>query len=326
MARSCFSSRNTPLASWLVAVLPFAALLACSSSGAVVRQETRELSEPEFIPFTEGEPATVFWSDQANRLYIADNQNNQIWRWDDTAGLEKHATTPDPGGALAAGATLVGQIVEQRDGTLVVTRFGQPGGGFSAVAWVRPDGSSGLVPGVDETKKHLGIAEAADGALYGTFFGRAPSGMGQAGSVTRIDLEAGESLVADGFGKLVGIVAVGDTLYVSDQTAGILYSAPLAALPPRASEWTVFAELPVPDQVCVGPDGSLFSGQFQAAPESTESVAIRQVHADGSVTRFAADPVVAKPSGVSYDAEARRLFATDTGNVAQIGVHIFPVP
>jgi hypothetical protein len=35
---------------------------------------------------------------------------------------------------------------------------------------------------------------------------------------------------------------------------------------------------------------------------------------------------VAKPSGGAYNPTARRLFATDTGNMTQIGVHIFPVP
>jgi len=298
-------------------------LAACSSDDDVTT--SIETLSPEFIPFNEGEPASVFWSARSDELFIADNVGNQIWSWTDDGGLVKHATTADPNGALAAGATLVGQVIERGDGTLVVARFGQPGGGFSAIAWVRPDGSSGLVPNVDENQKHLGLVEAPDGTLYGTSFGRAPSGMGQAGSVLQLDLEAGETIIADGFGKLVGIVVIDDTLFVADQSAGIVYSAPLAALPPEASGWTVFAELPVPDQLCVGPDGSVFSGQFQAAPDSTESVAIRQIGADGSVSRFIGDPVVAKPSGVSFDPGSRRLFATDTGNVAQMGVHIFPV-
>lgn len=122
------------------------------------------------------------------------------------------------------------------------------------------------------------------------------------------------SVIADGLGKLV---VIDDTLLVADQSAGIIYSAPLAAVPEEAASWTVFAELPVPDQLCVGPDGSVFGGQFQAAPDSTESVAIRQIDADGSVSRFIGDPTVAKPSGVSFDPNGHRLFATDTGNVAQ---------
>jgi sugar lactone lactonase YvrE len=76
----------------------------------------------------------------------------------------------------------------------------------------------------------------------------------------------------------------------------------------------------------VGPDGSLFTGQFSPAADSTDTVAIRQVHADGSVTRFIADPYVAKPSGVAYDPVQRRLFVADAGNIMRYGVLVFPVP
>jgi hypothetical protein len=85
----------------------------------------------------------------------------------------------------------------------------------------------------------------------------------------------------------------------------------------------------VPDQLCAGPDGSIFSAQFKAVPGSSEAVAVRQIHADGSVTSFVAAPAVARPSGVAYDPEEHRLFVADSGddahNVTQKGVHIFPV-
>ncbi|MEY2936447.1 MAG: hypothetical protein RL033_7196 [Pseudomonadota bacterium] len=314
---------------WLAALALLGALACGSDDTSTLATETGSASpaaEARFITFDEGEPASVYWSNARSALYVADNQNNQIWKWTEVGGLEKHATTLASDGELEAGATLVGQLVELDDGTLVVTRFGQPGGGFSAIAWLRPDGSSGLVPGLNENVKRLGVAQAPDGTIYGTYFGRNPSGMGQVGTLTRVDLEAGETVIAEGFGKLIGLAIVGDDLFVSDQSSGILYDAPLAALPARAEDWNVFARLPVPDQVCAGPGGTIFSGQFQAAPDSSDPVAIRQIQADGSVTKFAQDPDVAKPSGVAYDPTARRLFATDTGNVTQIGVHIFPVP
>jgi sugar lactone lactonase YvrE len=293
--------------------------------GATADAGNDAVAAPGFIPFPTGSPASTIWDDKTQTLLIADNQGNQIWKWTDNDGLSKVATTPDPGGELDAGATLVGQIVALADGTLVVSRFGKPGGGFAAIAWVKPDGTSGLVPNVDETLKHLGLTQTADGTLYGSYFGKAPSGMGQAGAVTRVNLATGETVVATGFGKIVGVLAVAETLYVSDQTAGAVLSAPLAALPPEAKDWTVFAHLPVPDLLCAGPDGSLFSGQFQAAAGSTDPVAVRRILKDGTVTTFAHDPDVAKPSGVAYDPTHRRLFAADTGNVANIGIHVFPV-
>jgi sugar lactone lactonase YvrE len=317
--------RAAPFASVAACVVIALSLAACSSDQTPVASAVETL-KPELIPFSEGEPASAFWAEGSQQLYIADNQNNQLWRWSDQGGLVKHATTLDPGGEVEAGGTLVGQIIALDDGTLLVARFGKPGGGFAGIAYVRSDGSSGLVPGVDENSKHLGLTQAADGSIYSTFFARPPGGTGQAGSVARVDLAKGETVVADGFGKLVGLVAIADTLYVSDQSAGVIYSAPLAALPAHATEWTAFAQLPVPDLVCAGPDGSLFSGQFQAPAGASEPPAVRQVHSDGSVTRFVSDPDVAKPSGVAYDPSQRRLFAVDTGDVARIGVHIFPVP
>jgi len=279
-----------------------------------------------FIPFTSGSPASVFWDDQDATLFIDDNENNQVWKWTDADGLSAFATTPDPGGELAAGASLVGQIIKLADGRLLIARFGKPGGGFAGLAWVTPDGNSGLVPVADDTLKRLGLTQAQDGTIYGSYFGRAPGGSGQAGTVTRIDLESGETVVADGFGKIVGVLASGDTLYVSDQSAGTIFSAPLAALPEHASGFTAFAKLSVPDQLCKGPAGSIFTGQFQAAAGSTDPVAIRQIGADGSVSLFAKDPDVAKPSGVSFDPTHHRLFAADTGNSAKVGVHVLPVP
>ncbi len=209
---------------------------------------------------------------------------------------------------------------------MLIARFGKPGGGFAGLAWVAADGTTGLVPVLDDTLKRLGVTQANDGTIYGSYFGKAPGGNGQLGSLTRVDLEKGETVVTEGFGKIVGILASGDKLYVADQSAGAIFAAPLARLPAQASEFSRFAELVVPDQLCAGPNNTLFTGQFQAAAGSSEPVAIRQIGEDGSVARFVEDPEVAKPSGVAYDPTHHRLFAADTGNVAMVGVHVFPVP
>jgi len=278
------------------------------------------------VRFEDGEPASLLWDAARGRLVIADNENNQLWAWSDSAGLEKLATTPDPLDAQAARATLVGQVVELSDGTFVVARFGKPGGGYGGIVSVNPStGASGVVPNLDPNRKRIGLALAEDGTLVGSYF-HAAAGGGLEGAVTRVGLTTGETDLAPGFKKIVGVVADGDSLYVSDQPADAIYVLPLRGPMPEPGSYRVFARLPRPDQLALGPDGTLFTGQFQAAPGSSAPLAVRQILKDGTVKVFAQDPDVSRPSGVAYDPKRRRLFVANGGNPAQRSVRIFPVP
>lgn len=285
---------------------------------------------PQTIAFDEGEPASVVWDAPARTLYVADNERNQLWSWTDAGGLKKLATLPDPLDAQAARATLVGQIARLADNTLLVARFGKPGGGFGGIAWVRPSasgasGESGVVPNLDPARKRIGLAAASDGRIFGSYFA-GMSGGGQMGAVTRVDLRTGETDFAPGFKKIVGLAIAGDRLFVSDQMADAIYELPLTGTLPAPDAYKVVARLPRPDQLTPGPDGSLFTGQFQAAPGSSQPLAVRQVLHDGAVRIVASDPDVTRPSGVAYDPDGRRLFVANGGNPAQRFVRIFPVP
>jgi hypothetical protein len=89
--------------------------------------------------------------------------------------VRRLATTPDPEGAKAAHATLVGQIVQASDGTLIVARFGKPGGGFGGIAFVNPaSGSSGVVPNLDPARKRLGLTWQPTAASSVVGFAAAP--------------------------------------------------------------------------------------------------------------------------------------------------------
>ncbi len=77
-------------------------LIAGCSSSTASEPDPKVMKAPSFIPFPSGLPASVFWDDHAQVLYIGDNQNNQIWKWTDAGGLAEFATTPDPGGELDA--------------------------------------------------------------------------------------------------------------------------------------------------------------------------------------------------------------------------------
>lgn len=300
-------------------ILPGAVLLLCGAAG-----HAQTPAAANVIPFTQGEPASLWWDAASATLFIADNEENQIWSWSDAGGLRKAATTPDTTGATPAAS--VGQIVRLDDGRLVVMRFGRPGGGIGGIVWVDPaKGTGAEVPNLDPKRRRLGLAPGSGDELFGSYFGSAPGG-GMTSTVTRVDLRAGETDYAAGFVKIVGIARAGDTLYVSDQMADTIYSIPAHGAVPPAGQRTVFAKLPRPDQIALGPDGSLFTGQFQAAPGSTEPLAVRQILRDGTVTVVASDPDVSRPSGVAYDPKGRRLFVANGGNPAQCFVRIVPIP
>ena len=279
----------------------------------------------DFIPLPQGAPETTLWDATTATLYIVDNTGNAVWKWTDQAGLAPFATCPLPAGetTLAPNVTL-GQATLLPDQTLVVARFGQPGGGAGGVVFIRKDGTAGLVPNLDPAIRRLGVITGPDGTLYGSTF--SGSGTNLVGTLTTLDLAVGEKTLTDGFGKIVGLTIADGRLYVSDQSAGKIFYAPLATLPAHAADWTTLATLVKPDQICAGPAGTLFTGQFQGAAGSTDPIAIRWIASDGTVTAFKQDPQVSKPSGLSYDPAGRRLFVADSGNSANVGVRIFLVP
>jgi len=282
------------------------------------------IDSDQFVPMSEGQPASLWWDEATSTLYIADNQNNQVWTWTDSAGLAKYETTESTPGEIDAGATLVGQLVRQSDGTVVVARFGSPRGAYAAIAYVTSEGAAGLVPEVDPARHHLGLGLAPGDKLFGSYFAGTPGGA-MAGVVTRVDLQTGETDYATGFAKIVGVLVANGQIYVSDQGNSSIYVLPMDLRVPDAGSYTVFATFPVPDQICAGPGGIIFSGQFQAAPNSTDPISVRRIDADGTVTLFRSDPVVGKPSGCAYDSVHRRLFVAD-GSTLLNGIHIFPVP
>ncbi len=231
-----------------------------------------------FITLQQGAPEVPYWDDAHDVLYIVDNTGNRVWKWTDELGANALAfTQPWASLALPSGATTLasnvtlGQATALPDGTFVVNRFGTPGGTASGgIAYVKPDGASALVPNLDGTRHRLGLAyDAAGGTLYGSYFG-------STGAVTTIDIHSGETDLSTGFGKIVGLVVASGKLYVSDQTAGKVFYAPLSSIPATIDGWSTLATLVKPDQICAGPNGSIFSGQFQSDGTSSAPLAVRR--------------------------------------------------
>ncbi len=277
----------------------------------------------QFIAFPSGRPASLWWDEKGQVLYAADNEDNRVWTWKDGSEPSVLLQTGAVGDAGEPGTALVGQIVKLADGTVVVAHFGKPHGGFGGVAYASPKGTSGVLQNVDGARKHLGLALAPDGTIYGSYFVSSGDGGPPAGSVTKVDFEHGEMDYATGFGKVVGLLVVRGTLYVSDQQAGKIYDWPLNKPAPSPGKWPVLASLAKPDLLAAGPDGTVFTGQFEASPDGSP-VAVRQIFPDGRVSVVVQAPAVARPSGIAYDAGRRRLFVADrVGD--RFGVRIFSV-
>lgn len=330
--RPRLGARLSPIALALL----FAAATGCGKGDSSA--ETAALTSG-FILLQQGAPEAPLWDDAHNTLYIVDNVGNRVWKWTDSMGVDGLASaSPWAALALPEGMTslptppeatvTLGQAAILADGTLVVARFGTPGAtsASAGIAIVNPDGTSALVPNLDAKRHRLGLAlDPASGTLYGSYLGATAA----SGAITKVDIRSGETDVATGFGKIVGLAVASGNLYVSDQAAGKILYAPLSNLPATAAGWSPLASMPKPDQICAGPGGSLFSGQFQSDGTSSAPLAVRQIGADGAVTIFTQDSLdlgISKPSGVSYDPTHKRLFVADSGDSSHIGVHILPVP
>jgi sugar lactone lactonase YvrE len=179
------------------------------------------------------------------------------------------------------------------DGTLYVSRFGF--GTTGGVAIVKADGSVGAIAGVDPSRRRIGLAVAPDGALYDAWFEK--HGDGPGGEVARLSLDGQEAVAMTGLRKPVGLLVLGDSLYVSDQAAGRVLRAPLAT-PSSAS--TFAADVPGADLLCAGPSGAIFAGG---------GAVVYRIDASGHASALVSG--LPKARGVAYDPSARRLFVSE---------------
>lgn len=235
----------------------------------------------------DGDPNGLWWVDGV--LYLADDDNNRVLRWTDADGIGLVGELPE---ASSDGAGL-GQLVALDDGTLVVTRFGY--GTSGDVVTLAPDGTGSVVPGLDVERRRIGLGVTDDGTLYDGWFTSGDAG--RVGAVSVLDLTGGETDAMTDLEKPVGVLVSGDTLYVSDQDAGDVLSAPLS----DPSDVSVLAQVDSPDLLCAGPDGTLFTGGGEGE--------VRQIGADGSVTTLVSG--YQEVRGVAFDAENTRLFFVD---------------
>jgi hypothetical protein len=253
---------------------------------------------PKLLPLNIS-PNGIFWDTASKTLLIADDDANDVVPWTDDAGFGTPIQlSPVPGGGIGLGMVIKTQHTSP--GTILVARFGFGTAGDIAV--VKPDGTTTSVPGLDKTKRRIGLTETDDGRIFDTYFVAVPGGY--AGSVAEVKLTGSETDVVTTLSKPVGVVAIGTTLFYDDQATNQIADVPTAS----PSQVTVFANIPGPDLLCAGPNGTVFTGGGAEA---------RQVSAGGQVTNVGTGFMSVR--GVAYDAANKRLFIADHDGMA-IGI------
>ena len=147
--------------------------------------------------------------------------------------------------------------------------------------------------------------------LFDTYFVK--NGSAYVGSVASLTLSGTETDVVTGLQKPVGVLVVGPTFFIDDQSTNELYTTPTAS-PGMLAQ---FAQLPSADLLCTGPNGTMFSGGADGN--------VRQIDGSGNVTVFATGFAAAR--GVAYDAANGRLFiANHVGASGPNTIEVRPVP
>lgn len=242
---------------------------------------------PDCIPI-DGDPSGLYWDAPSQALLIADAQQGRILKWTEAGGVVPFVVLPD---AAKAG---LGQIARGAAGDLLITLLGT--GSAGGVVRIGPGGETSLVPELAPERRRMGLAVTAAGRVFDTWFTRNEAHEGD-GGMSELDLEGGETDIALGLKKPVGVLALGDTLFVSDQEQGQILQAPLAnpgALAP-------LARVDQPDLLAPGPEGAIFAG--------SRTGGVQRIERSGVVSPVlpSAQPI----RGVAYDPDKRRLFASE---------------
>jgi hypothetical protein len=244
------------------------------------------------------QPEGLYWDSPTQTLYIATDAQ-QIVRWNeqnDTFSVVANLPQIDPkfGG--------LGALTKAKDGSWLTTRFGF--GSAGAVLQVKPDGTVITVGGLDPKRRRIGLAVASDGTVFDGWFTTMGTGGGPMnGTVSKVALDgSGETDVVTGLGKPVGLLVLGDQLYISDQKNNAIVKTPVAT----PGTTTPFASVNGTDELAAGPNSSILAASSVGT--------IWQVSSTGTVTSLKDGY---KPlRGIAYDGDHKRIIVAepDAGN------------
>ncbi len=257
----------------------------------------------------------VFWDQSESRLYLTDDNANNIRAWDGDKSFAAFAALTS---APTSGATL-GQLTRTSDGTFYTTRFGF--GTDGAVIAVDKAGKAVNLSGTDALRRRIGVTTTPDGGLIDGWFIK--GGSGAVSELTVNGDKATEREIITGLGKPVGLAVVGDQLFVNDQNTGNILSYSLSQVRKQAATLAqgkllaTFTTLDGIDLMTGAADGSLFFGGSGGR--------LFRINAKGETSVLASG--WPKMMGVAYDEVNRRLFvavaAADASS--QASVRIVPV-
>ena len=282
------------------------AIAACGHAAPPAREPPKTTATVFDLP---GAGNGVFWDAANHALYLTDGDSNQIVTWLESGSFAPVGVFSAPS-ADAGGKVSLGGLVRIPDGTFVSPAFGfGTAGGINVLAAA---GSASLIPNLDPTFRRIAITRAPDGALYETFF--TAKDKHHDGGVARVELAGGETVLATGLGKPVGVVATADTLYVADQDAGsiLAYARADATQPPR----TIATGLASCDQLTLLPNGDLVTGGKKGE--------VYRITAAGVVTTIASG--FAEIRGSAYDPAGQRLFFVEHRKGGGDQLHLLALP
>ena len=181
-------------------------------------------------------------------------------------------------------------------------------------------------------RKRIAVTvDPSTGTIYSDSFSGG-GGSAIAGEIETVNLASGTTPYASGFGKTVGLLVQGSQILVADQNDNVIYAVPTAAALVAdggatladGGAFTVYANVQAPDQLSAGPNGTIFTDQFQSTYDGG-GPQVRQIAPDGGVTVLFPSVSFTSLSDVAYDATHSRLFVVDSNGTTVRTIKIFPI-
>jgi hypothetical protein len=231
----------------------------------------------------------LWWDATSSVLYLTDSNTSSLLTWTDAEGIREVCSLP----ADAAGVSL-GGIVRRSDGTLLIASFGfgTQGGMFAVTS-----GAASALTGLEPTRRRVGLAQGADGAIYSAYFvgSRGKPPVGGIATIAVAGTSATETEIASGFHKVVGLVATPNAVVVSDQTDRAIYKIEIPGYAVSR-----IASAPTVDLLAMLPNGDLLTGGGPTISRITQAGQVSTLLGGFEQVR-----------GIAYDAAGKRLFVVD---------------
>ena len=247
----------------------------------------------------------AFWDDAQHALFFTDEDAAKLMVYTDVAGVQPVMTLPTAPSYIPGGITALG-------GKLVTPNFG-PGATTNAaneVFVVDPSVMTGVAStGLLETRHRIGVGVLGTTLYAATFTGTSGAPVGAVESLTiGGDGAATEALLvfaADpGFKMLVGLVATGTSLFVSDQTQKKVFKIDVGDPNSTVSDVGAVADA---DLMSMMPNGDLIVGG---------KMGVRRLTQAGVDTQLFSTETFDDIAGSSYDPTGKRLFFINHSSTA----------